>query len=155
MAIARAVLEYCADKRRLGAKTLLATHYHELTALEGQVDGVRNYSITARKQGGGVIFLRRIVARRGRRELRYRGRRPGRSAASVLEHSREYLRELVEGAARAVPEREAPAEDGLQLTLGSAAEDEVLDRLRRAKIETMSPIEALNLLYELQRKLAP
>ena len=73
----------------------------------------------------------------------------------MLEHSREYLRELVEGAARAVPEREAPAEDELQLTLGSAAEDEVLDRLRRAKIETMSPIEALNLLYELQRKLAP
>ena len=49
--------------------------------------------------------------------------------------------------------REAPAEDGLQLTLGSAAEDEVLDRLRRAKIETMSPIEAMNLLYELKRKL--
>ena len=155
MAIARAVLEYCADKRRLGAKTLLATHYHELTALEGQVDGVRNYSITARKQGGGVIFLRRIV--RGAADESY-GIEVAALAgvpASVLEHSREYLRELVEGAARAVPEREAPAEDGLQLTLGSAAEDEVLDRLRRAKIETMSPIEALNLLYELQRKLAP
>ena len=51
MAIARAVLEYCADKRRLGAKTLFSTHYHELTDLEGSVPGVRNYYITARKQG--------------------------------------------------------------------------------------------------------
>ena len=61
MAIARAVLEYCADKRRLGAKTMFATHYHELSALEGQLQGVRNYNITAKKQGGNLVFLRKIV----------------------------------------------------------------------------------------------
>ncbi len=54
MAIARAVLEYCADKRKLGAKTMFATHYHELSALEGEIQGVRNYSISAKKQGGGL-----------------------------------------------------------------------------------------------------
>ena len=51
MAIARAVLEYCADRKRLGAKTLFATHYHELTALEGQIPGVKNYNIAAKKRG--------------------------------------------------------------------------------------------------------
>ncbi len=61
MAIARAVLEYCADKRRLGAKTMFATHYHELTALEGELGGVSNYNITAKKQGGTLVFLRKIV----------------------------------------------------------------------------------------------
>ncbi|MCD7846068.1 MAG: DNA mismatch repair protein MutS, partial [Oscillospiraceae bacterium] len=61
MAIARAMLEYCADKRRLGARTMFATHYHELSALEGTLDGVKNYSITAKKQGGSLIFLRKIV----------------------------------------------------------------------------------------------
>ena len=61
MAIARAVLEYCADKRRLGAKTMFATHYHELSALEGELSGVKNYNITAKKQGGTLVFLRKIV----------------------------------------------------------------------------------------------
>ena len=61
MAIARAVLEYCADKRKLGAKTMFATHYHELTVLEQDMEGVRNYNITAKKQGGTLLFLRKIV----------------------------------------------------------------------------------------------
>ena len=61
MAIARAVLEHCADRRRLGAKTLFATHYHELTVLEGQIAGVKNYNIAAKKKKGEVIFLRKIV----------------------------------------------------------------------------------------------
>ena len=61
MAIARAVLEHCADRKRLGCKTLFATHYHELSALEGQIPGVKNYNIAARKKDDGVIFLRKIV----------------------------------------------------------------------------------------------
>ena len=61
MAIARAVLEYCADRKKLGAKTMFATHYHELAALEGSVEGVHNYSISAKKQGDSLVFLRKIV----------------------------------------------------------------------------------------------
>ena len=61
MAIARAILEYCADRRRLGARTMFATHYHELSVLEGELDGIRNYNITAKKQNGKLIFLRKIV----------------------------------------------------------------------------------------------
>lgn len=55
------MLEHCADRRRLGAKTLFATHYHELTVLEGQIAGVKNYNIAAKKKKGEVIFLRKIV----------------------------------------------------------------------------------------------
>ena len=156
MAIARAVLEYCADKRRLGAKTLLSTHYHELTALEGQVDGVKNYSITARKQGGGVIFLRKIV--RGAADESY-GIEVAQLAGvpeSVVSRARVCLDELTSAApARPVPERERQEAENEQLTLGQTAGDEVLDELRRARLDTISPIEAMNLLYELQRKLAP
>ena len=61
MAIARAVLEWCANPRRLGAKTLFATHYHELTVLEGQLPGVKNFNIAARKKKDEIIFLRKIV----------------------------------------------------------------------------------------------
>ena len=62
MAIARAVLEYAADKRKLGAKTLFATHYHELTVLEEQLEGVKNYNVAVKKRGENITFLRRIVA---------------------------------------------------------------------------------------------
>ena len=61
MAIARAVLEYAADKKRIGAKTLFATHYHELTDIEQEIEGVRNYNIAVRKRGADIVFLRKIV----------------------------------------------------------------------------------------------
>ena len=61
MSIARSVVEYIADKRRIGAKTLFATHYHELSELEGTVDGVMNYNIAVKKRGDDITFLRRIV----------------------------------------------------------------------------------------------
>ncbi len=154
MAIARAVLEHCADRRRLGAKTLFATHYHELTELEGSVKGVRNYYISARKQGGNLIFLRKII--RGSVDESY-GIEVAKLAGvpdSVITRARECLDELLE-AARDVPVRSsAPApQPELQLSLADTASDEVLDRLRSAALDTMSPIEAMNLLYELKRKL--
>lgn len=61
MSIARAVLEFVADKKKLGAKTLFATHYHELTVLEDDLDGVKNYNIAVKKRGDDITFLRRIV----------------------------------------------------------------------------------------------
>lgn len=95
MAIARAVLEYCADKRRLGAKTLFSTHYHELTDLEGQISGVCNYYITARKQGGSLIFLRKVV--RGAADESY-GIAVAKLAGvpdSVIERAKKCLAELL------------------------------------------------------------
>ncbi len=155
VAIARAVLEYCADKRRLGAKTMFATHYHELTELAGQVDGVKNYSITARKQGGGVIFLRKIVPGAADESYGIEVASLAGVPESVVSRAQECLADLVEGEAAPASRSASRDEEPRQLTLGDGASDEVLDALREARLDTLTPIEALNLLYQLQRKLAP
>ncbi len=151
MAIARAVLEYCADKRRLGAKTMFATHYHELSALEGELAGVRNYNITAKKQGGTLVFLRKIV--RGAADDSY-GIEVAKLAGlpeAVIQKAKGYLKELEsDGAAGHVP---APAGDAAgQMSLADIGADEVRDKLLAVDLNTLTPIEAMNLLYELQRK---
>ena len=103
MAIARAVLEYCADKRKLGAKTMFATHYHELSALEGELAGVRNYNITAKKQGGELVFLRKIV--RGAADDSY-GIEVAKLAGlpdAVIRKAKGYLKELEQEGVSSIP----------------------------------------------------
>ena len=156
VAIARAVLEFCADKKRLGARTMLATHYHELGRLEGRLDGVKNYYITARKHESKVIFLRQIVP--GCADESYGLEVAGLAGVpkSVVERARECLNELNSGAPATKNDVKATAlDEPLQLSLGQGAEDEALERLRGARLDAMSPIEAMNLLYELQRMLEP
>ena len=151
MAIARAVLEYCADPRRLGAKTMFATHYHELTALEQTLPGVRNYNITAKKQGGTLLFLRKIVS--GAADDSY-GIEVAKLAGvpdAIITKAKTYLRELESGAA----EPAAPAhtaQDAAQMTLGDAAGDEIAEQLRSIDLNTITPLEAMRLLFELQQK---
>ncbi len=150
MAIARAVLEHCADKRRLGAKTMFATHYHELSALEGELQGVRNYNITAKKQGGNLVFLRKIV--RGAADDSY-GIEVAKLAGlpeSVISKAKGYLKELEkDGISAAVPQ--AKSDEG-QLSLADVGGDEVCRILRDADLNLLTPLEAMNMLFELQRK---
>jgi DNA mismatch repair protein MutS len=149
MAIARAVLEYCADPKRLGAKTLFATHYHELTALEGQLKGVKNYNIAAKKKGGEVIFLRKIV--RGGADQSY-GVEVAKLAGvpeRVVKRAREILTELEAGQGTA-PARPVPALEE-QVSLSDLGGQTVLNKLRMTDVNVLSPIEALNLLAELKQ----
>ncbi len=149
MAIARAILEHCADRRRLGAKTMFATHYHELGALEGSLPGAVNYNITAKKQGGNLIFLRKIV--RGCADDSY-GIEVARLAGvpeSIVSRARSYLRELEAAGAELDVTPAAPSE---QISLTDMGADEVRDTLRRIDIDRMTPLEALTLLGELKRK---
>ena len=151
MAIARAVLEFCADPKRLGAKTLFATHYHELTALEGDIPGVKNYNIAAKKRGNDVIFLRKIV--RGGADQSY-GVEVARLAGvpdRVVRRARQILDELESGNGAPVPVQASPAED--QVTLGDLGGETVLKKLRMTDVNILSPIEALNLLAELKQDL--
>ncbi len=151
MAIARAVLEYCADKRRLGAKTMFATHYHELSALEGELAGVRNYNITAKKQGGTLVFLRKIV--RGAADDSY-GIEVAKLAGlpdSVIGKAKGYLKELTGAGPAALTASAAKAREG-QISLSDVGGDEVRDILCATDLNTITPIEAMNLLFELQRK---
>lgn len=153
MSIARAVLEFCADKKHLGAKTLFATHYHELTVMEELLDGVKNYNIAVKKRGDDITFLRRIVP--GGADDSY-GIEVAKLAGvpnSIIQRAKEILSELESGkgesrAAAAVPQ---PVE--AQLSLLTAAQSPVLEKLQEADLNTLTPIEAMNLLYELKKML--
>ncbi len=150
MAIARAVLEYCADKRKLGAKTMFATHYHELSALEGELAGVRNYNITAKKQGGTLVFLRKIV--RGAADDSY-GIEVAKLAGlpeAIVSKAKGYLKELEAQGVGSVPA--GTHEETDQISLADVGADEVTRTLRNMDVNTLTPIEAMNLLFELQQK---
>ena len=148
MSIARAVLEYCAEK--LKAKTLFATHYHELTALEGELAGVRNYNIAVRTRGEDIIFLRKILSGGADRSYGIEVAKLAGLPKQVLVRARHILQELEEESGRP----HAPlAEETDQVSLEALNEAAVVEQLRRAQVDTLSPLEALNLLYELKSRL--
>ncbi len=149
MSIARAVLEYCADKKKLGAKTLFATHYHELTVMEDLLDGVKNYSIAVKKRGDDITFLRRIVP--GGADDSY-GIEVAKLAGvpnTIIGRAKEILAELESGRAETVVKKSNPDEDA-QLSILGVAQSPVIDKIKNVDLNTLTPIEAMNLLYELK-----
>ena len=150
MSIARAVLEFCADPKKLGAKTLFATHYHELTELEGILPGVKNYSISIKKRGDELIFLRKIVPGGADRSYGIEVAKLAGLPNEVVRRANVILKELEQGGAY----QAKPREETEQVSLDSIGEAEVLSAIRRAQPDTMSPIEAMQLLYELKQKLS-
>ena len=147
MSIARAVLEYCAQK--LKAKTLFATHYHELTALEQTLPTVRNYNIAVHARGEDIIFLRKIVPGGADRSYGIEVAKLAGLPDSVLARAREILRELESESGRPA----APADPDEQVSLTDMAEADVAAAIRRTQVDALSPLEALNLLYELKSRL--
>ena len=149
MSIARAVLEFCADRRKLGAKTLFATHYHELTELEDSLQGVKNYNISIKKRGEELIFLRRIIPGGADRSYGIEVAKLAGLPKEVVSRANAILKELEAGGAY----QAKPRTQDEQVSLTAIGEAEALDALRRAQPDTMSPIEAMQLLYELKQKL--
>ena len=149
MAIARAVLEHCADRRKLGAKTMFATHYHELSALEGSLPGVRNYNISAKKQGGKLIFLRKILPGAADDSYGIEVAKLAGVPESIIQKAKQYLAELERSGAEM---KTAPAAPDEQITLADVGTDEVRRTLKMTDLNTLTPIEAMNLLYELKKK---
>jgi len=155
MAIARAVVEYTHSKK-IGAKTLFATHYHELTDMEDHYDGIVNYNIAAKKRGDGIIFLRKIV--RGGTDDSY-GIEVAKLAgvpSEVVKRAKQILAEIESGSAVSVKgsKREEIREMDLFTQLVSTNESEVADKIRATDINTLTPIEAMNLLFELKKLLS-
>lgn len=156
MSVARAVLEYCADKKRLGAKTLFSTHYHELTALEGEIPGVKNYNISAKKRDGDVIFLRKIVP--GGADDSFGIEVAGLAGVpdSVISRAREVLHtyetEDREPAYAVQPSVPSPSSAG-QLTMGDMAALEAAEAIRATDLNTITPIEAMNIMFKLKKML--
>ena len=150
MSIARAVLEYCADKKLLGAKTLFATHYHELTELENTLPGTVNYSIAVKARGEDIIFLRKIVPGGADRSYGIEVAKLAGLPDKVVQRAKAVLAELESenGVQYVAARKEAD-----QVSLDAIGEGEVLDALRRCQPDTLTPIEAMSLLYELKQKL--
>ena len=150
MSIARAVLEYCADKKTLGAKTLFATHYHELTELENTLPGTVNYNIAVRTKGEDIIFLRKIVPGGADRSYGIEVAKLAGLPDKVVQRAKAVLKELEEenGVQYVAARKETD-----QVSLGAIGEGEVLDALRRCQPDTLTPIEAMSLLYDLKKKL--
>ena len=150
MSIARAVLEFCADRKKLGAKTLFATHYHELTVMEDLLEGVKNYNIAVKKRGDDITFLRRIVP--GGADDSY-GIEVAKLAGvpnSIINRAKEVLKELESGKGETRQSQPAQPPGDEQLSLIGAAQSPVIERLQKADLNTLTPIEAMNLLYELK-----
>jgi len=155
MSIARSVLEYVADKKKLGARTLFATHYHELCELEGLVDGVKNYNIVVKKRGDDIIFIKKIV--RGGANDSY-GIEVAKLAGlpeAVIRRAKAVLADIETRQPQVLPSLvtppEEPEDDG-QITLGGFAEKAIIDQLKTISPDTLSPIEALTLLYQLTKQ---
>ena len=158
LSIAWAVIEYINDRARLGARTLFATHYHELTELEEKLHGIKNYCVSVRKRGEDIIFLRKISRGGADRSYGVEVARLAGIPEPVIQRARIILEELDEADINKNPRRRQakPVEGQLDLFASSSltkAEHEVLDELRALDPSLLTPLDALNKLYSLQQKL--
>jgi len=151
MAIARAVLEYAASPRHLGAKTLFATHYHELSAIEQELPNVKNYNIAVKKRGDKMIFLRKIVPGATDDSFGIEVAKLAGLPATAINRARQILAELEsEGKA---PVKVTAAEPQEQISMLDLNSQQVCAALESLSVETLTPIEAMNELYKLKKML--
>ncbi|MCM1106600.1 MAG: DNA mismatch repair protein MutS [Blautia sp.] len=166
LSIAWAVVEHISSKKLLGAKTLFATHYHELTELEGKLEGVNNYCIAVKEKGDDIVFLRKIV--KGGADKSY-GIQVAKLAGlpdTVVERAKEIVNELlanditetvknisVENGSSKKKKEHLDEVDMTQMSLfDTVKDDDIIEELSRVDIGNLTPLEAINKLYELQNK---
>ena len=152
MAIARAVLEYAANPKQLGAKTLFATHYHELSVIEDQLPGIKNYNIAVKKRGDKMIFLRKIVPGATDDSFGVEVAKLTGLPAGVIARARQILQELETEGKPQPKVVHTQAEDD-QLSMMDLRSQQVCQALETISVETLTPIEAMNELYKLKKML--
>lgn len=156
MSIARAVLEFVCKKKTLGAKTLFATHYHELTAMEGMIDGVKNYSIAVKKRGDDITFLRRIVVGGADQSFGIEVAKLAGVPDSVVKRAKVILKELEANAVKIEFKAEDSVveedENDIQYNFTANGKQEILEILKAVDVNTITPIEAMQTLYDLKKK---
>ena len=169
LSIAWAVVEHISNTKLLGAKTLFATHYHELTELEGTIAGVKNYCIAVKEQGDDIVFLRKII--RGGADKSY-GIQVAKLAGvpdSVIARAKEIAGELTENditakakeiaavSANVVQHKAVPKPDEVDMQqmsfFDTVKDDDIIKELDGLELSTMTPIDAMNTLYRLQTRL--
>lgn len=149
MAIARAVLEYVNDKKEIGAKTLFATHYHELTSMENEFDGVKNYNIAVKKHGDDIIFLRRIVKGGADDSYGIEVAKLGGIPEPVIKRAKQILKSTLQNG---VVTYKVVKEDNSQLSFEGAYAQDILKDLKAIDVNTLTPIEAMGTLFDLAKK---
>lgn len=158
LSIAWAVIEYCCKK--IGAKALFATHYHELTELEGKIEGVKNYCVAVKKRGDEITFLRKII--RGGADQSY-GIEVAKIAGvptGVIRRAKFILQEMEESdvnksesiAALGGDKSKEQEEEAGQIRFTSLVGDDIVEELKKMDVTTLTPIEALNILYDLHKR---
>lgn len=169
LSIAWAVIEYISDSRLLGAKTLFATHYHELTELEGKIDNVNNYCIAVKEKGDDIVFLRKIVKGGADKSYGIQVAKLAGVPELVIGRAKEIVEELSDEDITARVSEIASKErvvkkkpkvkkyddvDIVQMSLfDTVKDDDVLEELKNLDVGNMTPIDALNTIYRLQNKL--
>lgn len=149
MSIARAVLEYVADKKKLGAKTLFATHYHELTELENEISGVKNYNIAVKKRGDDIIFLRRIVSGGADESYGIEVAALSGIPSVVTDRAKQILKQTLESG---IVTYKTVASNDTQIPLEMLGASDILKELKALDVNTLTPIEAMGLLFDLANK---
>ena len=149
MSIARAVLEFVADKKKLGAKSLFATHYHELTEMENELEGVKNYNIAVKKRGDDITFLRRIV--RGGADDSYgiEVAKLGGIPDEVIKRAKQILKKTEE---EGIVTYKTVSDPDMQLPLEMQGAQDILRELQSIDVNTLTPIEAMQILFDIVSK---
>lgn len=162
LAIAWAVTEFVADTKKIGAKTLFATHYHELTELEGKIAGVHNYCIAVKEKGDDIVFLRKIVQGGADKSYGIQVARLAGVPEPVLARAKDLVEQLskaditaavsdIASTKKKVKKTHYDTVDMQQMSLFDTRDDNrIIDEIKELDISTMTPLEAMNVLYHLQ-----
>lgn len=166
LSIAWSVIEHIADKRLLGAKTLFATHYHELTELEGKISGVHNYCIAVQEKGDDIVFLRKIINGGADKSYGIQVARLAGVPENVLVRARELVEQLSNADITAAvkdltnnkkPKAKVPHLDEVDLKqmalFDTLQDDDIINEIQELDISNLTPMDALNTLYRLQNKI--
>lgn len=166
LSIAWAVIEHISDKKLLGAKTLFATHYHELTELEGKVPGVHNYCIAVKEKGDDIVFLRKIVAGGADKSYGIQVARLAGVPESVLSRARELVDQLVTSDITATVRDMTDSKkcrqkkphfdevDMAQMSLFDTVQDDaIVQEIKELDLTNLTPMDAMNTLFSLQNKI--
>jgi len=155
LSIAWAVAEYICNSEKIGAKTLFATHYHELTQLEGKTDGIRNYSIAVKKRGDDITFLRKIVKGGTDDSFGIEVAKLAGVPGEVTERAKAVLSSLERSSEGGKSEIVVnPVEKSQQETVMTDELTQIIEKLKNTDVSTLTPIEALNELYNIQKKVS-
>ena len=153
MSIARAVLEYVANSKTLGAKTLFATHYHELTSMADEYSNMKNYSIAVKKNGDDITFLRRIIPSAADESYGIEVAKLAGIPNCVISRAKEILKNIENDKSKISFENidKVKKENNIQLEFKESclAENEIVEKLKKLDVSVLTPIESMNILYEL------